>query len=187
MTAAYRFEPQYCRRDFDAAQLAEVRLVLKTMSTKAHPYPDMLAEFAEYEEALSVGSHDLTRALAFSERAQRMPAHQWAKRCACFRYHVRRPAVNIRGRSKVGFTRRNAIGWAKRRSKALSAAILTSYIILESNMVDDEKAAVLPWEDELEVGEPEEPSSEPETSRRRVVLLSDLSPVSAGESESEDE
>jgi len=69
----------------------------------------------------------------------------------------------------------------------LSAAILTSYIILESNMVDDEKAAVLPWEDELEVGEPEEPSSEPETSRRRVVLLSDLSPVSAGESESEDE
>lgn len=197
MTAAYRFEPQYCRRDFDAAQLAEVRLVLKTMSTEAHPYPDLLAEFAEYEEALSVGSHDLTRALAFSERAQRMPAHQWAKvymgPWPCLQFVAMR-LLSLSCSASSCEHSWSIEGWihSKKRNRLGQATVESlvrchTNIILESNMEDEEKAAVLPWEDELEVGEPEEPSSEPETSRRRVVLLSDLSPVSEGESESEDE
>jgi hypothetical protein len=56
MTAAYRFEPQYCRRDFSSTELAEVRQVLNTMSTEAHPYRDMLAELAEYEERSQWGA-----------------------------------------------------------------------------------------------------------------------------------
>jgi hypothetical protein len=57
---------------------------------------------------------------------------------------------------------------------------------LESNMQDEETAAALPWEEEMEVDEPEKPSSEPETSGRRVELSVDPHRVSEGESENED-
>eukprot|EP00962_Isochrysis_galbana_P031988 scaffold10470_cov124-Isochrysis_galbana.AAC.3 len=83
MTAAYRFEPQYCRREFDASEVGEVRQVLRSMATKEHAYANMLAELAEYEEAARSARNGEPRydhkALAFSERAQRMPGYQWAK------------------------------------------------------------------------------------------------------------
>eukprot|EP00967_Tisochrysis_lutea_P159346 scaffold330007_cov68-Tisochrysis_lutea.AAC.1 len=59
MTAAFRFEPEFCRRDFDADEMQDVKEVLKRMATPAHSYPALLAQLADFEEALSSGAHDL--------------------------------------------------------------------------------------------------------------------------------
>jgi len=79
MTAAYRLDPEFARRKFSRTEQEEVKAVLKQMSTEEHPYPDMLGELADFEEALGAGLHDLDDSVAFSPRARAMAPYKWAK------------------------------------------------------------------------------------------------------------
>lgn len=79
MTAAYRFDPEFARRKFSRDEQAQVKLVLKQMATTDHPYPDMLSELADFEEALGAGLHDLDNTVAFSAKARAMAPYKWAR------------------------------------------------------------------------------------------------------------
>jgi hypothetical protein len=77
MTAPYRFEPEFCRRSFDTSEKLEVTKALKQMATKEHPYAAIVTQLADYAEALSVGSHDLTEEIAFSPTAKKLASYKW--------------------------------------------------------------------------------------------------------------
>ena len=49
------------------------------MSNDEHPLPVLLAELADFEEALAVGTYDLTDDCAFSSYAKDMASYKWAK------------------------------------------------------------------------------------------------------------
>eukprot|EP00967_Tisochrysis_lutea_P125747 scaffold211761_cov21-Tisochrysis_lutea.AAC.1 len=79
-------------------------------------------------------------------------------------------------------------GWihSKKRNRLGQATVdrlirCHTNIILESNLDDEEQAVTLPWEEEMEVDEPEESSSEPPPSSRRRVELDESSSISEGE------
>jgi hypothetical protein len=79
MTAAYRLDPEFARRKFSRDEQADVKTVLKKMATTEHPYPDLLSELADFEEALGAGLHDFVEAVAFSPRARSMAPYKWAR------------------------------------------------------------------------------------------------------------
>lgn len=76
MTAAYRLDPEFARRKFSRDEQAEVKSVLKQMATTEHPYPDMLSELADFEEALRAGLQDLDNNVAFSSKARNMAPYK---------------------------------------------------------------------------------------------------------------
>lgn len=79
MTAAFRLDPEFARRKFSAKEQKEVKSVLKQMATREHPYPDILSDYADFEEALGGRLHDLDEEVAFSARAQAMAPYKWAR------------------------------------------------------------------------------------------------------------
>lgn len=81
MTAAYCFEPEFCRREFHSDELSDLRATIKLMATDEYTYPKMLSELADadYLEALQTGSYDLNESIAFSKTAQTMVSYKWAE------------------------------------------------------------------------------------------------------------
>mmetsp|Transcript_12446 Transcript_12446/g.35900 ORF Transcript_12446/g.35900 Transcript_12446/m.35900 type:complete len:173 (+) Transcript_12446:816-1334(+) len=78
MTAAYCLEPEFCRRKFSSNEQKELRMCFRQMATREHPYPDILAEYSDFQEACISGFHDLNDEVAFSNRARVMASYKWA-------------------------------------------------------------------------------------------------------------
>ena len=79
-TAAYRFDPEYVRREFSAEEEEEVDQVFNKMATVEHPYVDIIGDLADYEEALMGKQHHLDENVAFSARGIAMAPYKWASR-----------------------------------------------------------------------------------------------------------
>jgi hypothetical protein len=79
MTASYRFEPECCRRKFSRDEQADVRAIFGKMATREHSLADILSDYADYEDVLSMGTDKLNDEVAFSPKARKMAAHRWAK------------------------------------------------------------------------------------------------------------
>eukprot|EP00967_Tisochrysis_lutea_P159441 scaffold330570_cov67-Tisochrysis_lutea.AAC.1 len=62
MTAACRFEPEFCTRVYDSAEMQDIKSVMKQISTDEHTYPALLAELEDFKESLMCGANDLNDA-----------------------------------------------------------------------------------------------------------------------------
>lgn len=145
MTAAYRLDPEFARRKFSRDEQAEVKSVLKQMATTEHPYPDMLSELADFEEALRAGLQDLDNNVAFSSKARNMAPYKWAmvymspwpnlpicngRPSACSRCPALRRDASARGRWKIGSTARKGTGWGSLPWKGLCGATRTCCFVM---------------------------------------------------------
>lgn len=79
MTASYRLEPEFCRRKFSREEQADVRTIFSKLATPEHTLADILSDYADYEDALSMGTDMLNDDVAFSAKAKQMAGYRWAK------------------------------------------------------------------------------------------------------------
>lgn len=165
MTAAYRLDPEFCRRSFSADEKNEVKTVLRQMSTDDHTYPDLLADLADFEEALSAGTHDLEEAVAFSERAQKMAPYKWANVYLADWPHLQWAARRLLALScsASGCERSWSVeDWmhSKKRNRlgqtTVERLVRCHTNLLLQDMVADWECLVLPWDVEMVPEEPEE-------------------------------
>ena len=151
--------------------------MLKQLSTDEHSYADMLAQLAEFEEALAAKLEDLDDDVAFSQRGRAMPPHRWASmylaKWPALRYAVMR--VSSLACSVSGCEHSWSVeGWihSKKRNR-LSQLNVERLLRAHTNLVlasqwKDLEAKVLPWDLEMIPEEPEEaqleqePEQEPE-------------------------
>eukprot|EP00967_Tisochrysis_lutea_P106695 scaffold163838_cov37-Tisochrysis_lutea.AAC.1 len=158
MTAAYRFEPEYCRRDFTPAETKEVRAVLRQMSNSEHPYTALLSDLADYEEALACQSYDLSEEYAFSENARKMTSYKWAKVYLAPWKHLCWAAMRLLSMhcSASGCEHAWSVeGWihSKKRNrlgqKTVERLVRSHTNLLLESQLDEWQSAMLPWELEM--------------------------------------
>jgi len=124
-----------------------------------------------------------------------MPGYQWAKVYMAAWPSLRVAAMRLLSLSCSASACEHSWsieGWihSKKRNRMGQATVehlvrCHTNILLESNLEDESnKVPALPWEEEMEVHEPEEETSEPETSRSRHLAFDELN---GGDNESEGE
>lgn len=169
MTAAYRFEPEYCRRKFSREEQADVRAIFTKMATREHTLPDVLSDYAEYEDALSMGTDMLNNDVAFSVKAKQMAPYRWAKTYLAKWPHLMFVAVRVLALacSATGCEDSWSVeGWihSKKRNrlgqKTVDMLVRThTNLILEGNIQlfeDEGGVPLLPWDLEMVPQEPED-------------------------------
>jgi hypothetical protein len=203
MTAAYRFEPQFCRRELEPWQVwpdpypnrslpccifplsvvgplltipspavfphqeAEVKTVLRKMATAKHRYSALLAEYGDYEVALLSGDKDLTDEVAFSGHAQGMAGYKWAMVYLAPWPGLKYVAMRLLSLScsASGCEHSWSVeGWmhSKKRNRlgqlTVERLVRThTNLLLEAQLDNPEhELAVLPWDLEMVVDEPDD-------------------------------
>ena len=165
MTAAFRFDPEFCRRDFDANEMRDLKQVLKQMATPAHSYPALLAQLADFEEALSSGAHDLNEEVAFSMQAKKMPSYKWARIYLCRWPDLCWAAMRLLAMSCSASgceTSWSVEGWihSKKRNRlgqlTVERLVRAHTNLLLEEVLEDWESVLLPWEQEMIVDEPDE-------------------------------
>ena len=167
-TAAYFLDPEFIRGSGDDAEEAEFREVMSVMCQAAHcPHtlPEMMAEWAALQTAISVESHGMSAEEAFSVTAQGMPAFEWARTYLiywpCIKYAAcRLPSLAC---SASACEHSWSIeGWvhSKKRNR-LGQSFVECLVRTHTNLLLESKldlwlAKVMPWEIEMVILEPEE-------------------------------
>jgi hypothetical protein len=165
MTAAYRFEPEYCRRDFDPFEKLEVNKVLKQMATNDHSYAAIVTQLSDHVEALGIGSHDLTDDIAFSPAARRLASYKWAdtfmapwpglcwaaKRLVAMTCSASGCEDSWSVEAWIHSKKRNRLG-----KKTVERLVRAHTNLLLEDVLENWESHALPWEIEMMVEEPED-------------------------------
>jgi hypothetical protein len=172
MTAAFRFDPEFSRREFDNNEVQEVRAVLRKMATREHTVAAINADLPDFEDALSMGTDDLTDEVAFSESARAMSPYKWARIYLTKWPHLRYAVVRLLAlsclasgcedswsvESWIHSKKRNRLG--QRVVERLVRA--HTNIILDQHMkaIEENGMVVLPWDLEMIIDDPDDESDE---------------------------
>lgn len=180
MTVAYRLEPEYCRRKFSSDEQADVRAIFLKMATPEHTVADILCDYAEYEDALSMGTDLLNEEVAFSPKAQKMASYRWAKTYLAKWPHLMYVAVRVLALScsATGCEDSWSVeGWIhnKKRNR-LGQKMVERLVRTHTNLIlegkielfeDECGVPVLPWDLEMVPLEQEDSDSDEESAPQR--------------------
>mmetsp|Transcript_13081 Transcript_13081/g.37400 ORF Transcript_13081/g.37400 Transcript_13081/m.37400 type:complete len:409 (-) Transcript_13081:33-1259(-) len=165
MSASYCLEPEFCRRKFSSKELQELKQCLKQMSSAEHPYPDLLAEYSEFQEACIGGMHDLTDDIAFSSRAQAMASYKWANVYLAPWPHLQWAARRLLALtcSASGCERSWSVeDWihSKKRNRlgqvTVERLVRSHTNLLLEDLLHDWESHILPWELDMVTEDPED-------------------------------
>jgi hypothetical protein len=165
MTAAYRFEPEFCQPKFDPKEKLEVNKVLRQMATEEHPYAAIVTQLADYVEALSVGSHDLTEEIAFSPAAKKLASYKWvdtfmapwpdvcwaAKRLVAMTCSASGCEDSWSVEAWIHSKKRNRLG-----QKTVERLVRAHTDLLLEDVLENWESHVLPWKIEMVLEEPKD-------------------------------
>jgi hypothetical protein len=169
-TAAYFLDPEYTRGNGSTSEEAESRQVLRELADSEHcpfSYSDMISEWGDLQTAIAMQSHGMHDKEAFAPKAQKKPAFQWA---LIFLYEW--PAIQwcAQRLSSLACSASpcehswSIEGWihSKKRNR-LGQTFVERLLRAHTNLLLDSKleewqlaTAVLPWELEMSVDDPED-------------------------------
>jgi len=154
-----------------SASISKIKEVLRTIATPEHPYASLIADLADFQEALASELEDLNEEVAFSARARAMATYKWASQ-----FLVKWPdlcwavmRISGLGCSASGCEHSWSVeAWIQNKKRnRLSQSNVDRLLRAHTNLTllsqtEDWESKVLPWDIEMIIDDPEIPEGEEE-------------------------
>ena len=176
-TAAFMIEIEYCAIDFaledqqageDAHYMKDLHLVFMQVATEEHSFPELVADYATFADYVRTETHNFSKKAAFHESQHKLANHQWwqtwgtaaglthltwfGSRTGSCATSASFAEGNWSVRDWIHSKKRNLLG-----TKTVECLLRANCNMKLEQQWEDFDYAVLPWDIEMVLAEPEAP------------------------------